>query len=233
MTHSICTACEAKSDIDSFNDSHLEQVRDLSKTIWTATDAFQQPNVEEIIERAVLIGVRDSDLLMALLQPALVEIGRCFEKGVLSVAQERAFSVFATEITERLIDKLPGDEKADQVDVVLACADGNQHQMGIRFLEHGLRERGVRCRSLRPGLPLANLLSLVEQSKPRVLGISVAMDNHLAFVETCRVALKATNIKLVVGGRAAQQVKAGVGMVFSNCLQTEEIFNGIEALLVD
>ena len=233
MTHSICIACEAKHDADSFDGHHLDKVQDLSKQIWTATHPFQQPNVQEVLERAALIGVRDSDLLIALLQPALVEIGRCFEKGGLSWEQEHAFSTFATEIAKRLIDKLPDDETTEQVDVVLACADGNQHQMGIRFLEHGLRERGVRCRSLGPGLPLADLLSLVEQSKARVLGISVALDSHLAFVETCRSALKAKNIKLAVGGLAAQQANADSEVVFSNRLQTEDVFTGIEALLID
>ncbi|MDZ7643427.1 MAG: B12-binding domain-containing protein [Woeseiaceae bacterium] len=99
-----------------------------------------------------------------MLQPTLYEIGRRFEAGEISVAEEHRVSQFVQASIDAVEARGAGTDAKPQV--LLATAPGNTHTIGTRFLAKALNEAGIpvevmlgACRRRDTGAPRAGSLS--------------------------------------------------------------------------
>ena len=148
-------------------------------------------------------GVPPRTLYMAVLGPALREVGSRWQQGLISVAQEHlataiVSSVMAT-VAPRLIEPPAIGRRA-----VLACTDGELHDVGLRMVGDFLEADGWEVLFLGALTPSDALQDLVGESKPDVVGLSTALTTHLTSAADSIAAIRQLDAPpfVMVGGRA-------------------------------
>ena len=147
------------------------------------------------------------DLYLEVLQPALYDVGRRWECGELSVAQEH----LATATTETLMVRLseglaaPGTPRRDRVAIV-ACVDGELHALGGRMVADFLAADGWKVLYLGAVTPAEDLADLAQQRGASVVALSAALTDRLDRVRTAVDALRRVDPPpfVIAGGQAFQ-----------------------------
>lgn len=121
-------------------------------------------------------------LILAVLRPALVEIGDGWAEGRVSVATEHLASHFVRQRLMLWLATAPAPRPL--APVVLACAPGEWHDIGLLMLGLLLARRGVPIAYLGQAVPLADLADFVATAHPSVV-VLVAMhaDSAAALVD--------------------------------------------------
>ncbi len=160
---------------------------------------------ERIVTQALSNGWSLADVYVLLLQHALYEVGRLWEHGQLSVAQEHV----CTAITQQIMTSLHGRlfQTAKTGKWLLATSiGGNFHSVGIRMLADIFELDGWHTSYLGADAPAQMILDRLASSPHDVLAISAALDAHVPSVAALIVALRGSplgrNLWIMVGGRA-------------------------------
>ncbi len=183
LTHGVCRKC-ANSGAAAAPDAgeKLRPLAEFFRKLRAEVRAGITSSADLWAGEAFRLGVKPQDLLMGILQPALYEIGRLWAGGAVTVAAEHRFSAFAEEMVGSVFAHYPElarGRQAAEPDVLLTCAEGNYHTLGIRFLEAGLLANGLKTYAVLPGLPAAETAALAARLRPVAVGISVAMEGQL------------------------------------------------------
>jgi len=142
----------------------------------------------------------------ASLGEALVELGRRWEAGEISIGEEHLASERLSRALARISGSLPLDPGAPRC--LLACAEGDDHTLGLSVAELCLREAGWATLWVGRGTPTAEVARMVRGGGVRMVALSAscASSDDLALRrqaravgEACRVA----GIHLVLGGSGA------------------------------
>jgi methanogenic corrinoid protein MtbC1 len=114
----------------------------------------------------------------ALVRPTMAEIGACWQRGDISVAEEHlATATMRTILAQRLPD-LPVEADQDRT-VLLACVEDNQHEFGLEMLADAYELAGWGSRYMGADVSTEALLAVVERWRPDVLALSLAMEMHV------------------------------------------------------
>ena len=208
LTHSICETCRPAIRTNTMDMDRARSRSELFHDLWDQARAFNHRAIPELLKRAVQLGLKNSDLLFGMAAPQLREIGRMFEGGILSVEAEHEFTAFMEAAIHccqvAVIQEEPPKDQTGGV--LLACADGNYHTLGVRMLRIALAERGVLTRVQYPSLPLGDMRNLIERYQPAVIGVSLGLPAQIVWLQ----ALKHT-IDLMVreGGLPSPVLVAG------------------------
>ncbi len=208
MTHGCCPDCEAKFDTFAKGiDPAVLSAKGHFQHLMRAGRSGNLSVIEAFIRSAKSDGLRNSDILVGLVQPALYEIGRLWQKGEVTVADEHRFTSFCVEIYSRLpsLPTPPGPAA-----ILLALAPDNRHDFGIHILKHLAEDKGVPCRLLPVGTPASEIVAAVLREKPALFGLSMAMSSSLADVSgllsLCSKA--APDMRLTIGGLFVRELPA-------------------------
>lgn len=133
--------------------------------------------------------------------PALQAIGEAWHRGEVTVAQEHALTA---KVRARLGRLLSDPRGAARGTVVLACAPGEQHDVGLLMLAVALRADGWRVEYLGPSTPAADALVFAEAIGAAAVCVSVTCETSLVQLrEELDVLPARRGPTLVVGGAAA------------------------------
>jgi methanogenic corrinoid protein MtbC1 len=149
-------------------------------------------------------GVDLRTLYLAVLQPALREVGRLWECGELTVAQEH----LATAITQTVMSRLAMDAPlpaAGGPTVLAACLDAERHAVGLRMLCDLLELEGWTAVYLGATVPARDLVQMIAERRPQALALSVSLPPHLLAVRQAISEVRSLGSPqpiVVVGGRA-------------------------------
>lgn len=157
-------------------------------------------------------GASPEALVLDVLAPAQREVGRRWEDGRWTVAQEHA----ATAATDTALGLLALDaEPAGDRRALVACVEGEWHSLPARMAAEIMRVRGWDVTFLGPSLPADDLARYVEAQRPHVVGLSCSMPVSLKgaarSVEACRrsgVPVLAGGTGFGPAGRYAQRIGA-------------------------
>ena len=139
------------------------------------------------------------------LHVCLYEIGRRWEMGTISVAHEHmAIAIVNRIMTSCFLDlELPLPNKGR---AVITAAPNDFHEVGARMVSDMLEINGWEVDYLGANTPHQELMQLLRQRKPYILGMSVVMPFNLSEVEAIihdvRSDTELKNIKIIVGGLA-------------------------------
>lgn len=173
VSHGICAACEASLDPRTLKPTESSLfAQKIFMSLFGAGRARRFDLAEELIQKAIDLNVRPSELFLGILQPSLYEIGARWEKGLITPAEEHAFSAWCEEVITRFSKRPPESAPAR---VLLTPVRGNTHFLGISFLRFYLEEHGISCRVLSSGLPDDELLEHCLREQPEFCGLSVSL----------------------------------------------------------
>lgn len=143
--------------------------------------------------------------------PAMRRIGSAWMDASASVASEH----FASQLLRREMASalgslpLPGEGPL----IVLACPEGEQHDLGLLALALLLRRAGRRVIYLGADVPAVDLLSVAAVTQASAICLSATSDSGVAsLVRTTRTILAARGPRLFVGGPATPEMELAPGM---------------------
>ena len=162
-----------------------------------ALERFDEPGAQEAFDRLLALVSLDA-LLRDFVIPYLADLGERCEAGSASVGQEH----FASNILRgRLLGLARGWGQGVGPLAVLACAPGEQHDLGLVSFGLALRARGWRIAYLGPDTPMGTLLETTDMLGPQLVVVSSTAPQRLA-----RARDELTGL-----GRAAPLALAGAG----------------------
>ena len=135
--------------------------------------------------------------------PALHEIGRLWEMGEISAVQEH----LATAISMRIMSAMYGGfvmGDAGKGKAVITAAPNEFHEVGARMISDQLEMDGWQVDYLGANSPAQDLLALLRQVPPFLLGFSIVVPFNIEAVRRIIEEIRADeilkNIKIMVGG---------------------------------
>ena len=175
---------------------------DLRRELEDALLAFDEPRAQTIVDSLLAATTLDT-VLSRVVVPYLHELGEGWERGELSVAQEH----FASSVLRgRLLGLARGWDRGLGPRVLLACAPGEQHDLGLICFGLALRERGWRIGYLGADTPIDSVASAALAFAPEFVVLSaVTAERFRAKANELPELAKTT--RLCLGGAGA----AGVG----------------------
>jgi methanogenic corrinoid protein MtbC1 len=145
-------------------------------------------------------GATIQELVLALLGPAQVEVGRQWEANQWSVADEHAATAISDAVLGALAWRIEAAE--NQGHVVVTCAEGEWHSLPARMAAEVLRVHGWQVTFLGASTPADHLRRLLAEVGAMGVVISCSVPIFLGGALRSVQAAQAEGIPVLVGGRA-------------------------------
>lgn len=179
----------------------------LRRELEDALLAFDEPRAQTIVDSLLAAATLDT-VLSKVVVPYLHELGEGWERGEVSVAQEH----FASGVLRgRLLGLGRGWDRGLGPRVLLACAPGEQHDLGLICFGLALRERGWRIGYLGADTPIDSVASAALAFAPQFVVLSaVTAERFRAKANELRELAKVTRLCLGGAGTTAGLVADAV-----------------------
>ena len=171
--------------------------RDLDASLSGFDEARAHAVLDELLRTAML-----DSILCDVLIPFLRELGERWERGEITVAQEH----FASSVLRgRLLGLARGWGRGIGPRVLLSCAPGERHDLGLIAFGLALRARGFRILYLGADTPIESVAQTARAVRPHVVVISAVSAER--FKEIARALRElATEYPVYLGGAGAAAV---------------------------
>lgn len=156
------------------------------------------------------------DTELHVIQPALYRIGEQWQANKVSVAQEHLATAIARSVmTAGLLRSLPPAPIGKKV--LLACIEGNNHDIGLRMVADAFSLAGWDVQYLGANVPTPALLQQAVDWHPDLVGLSVSFPQQLRVVREVIAQLTeragAARPPVIVGGLAINRFSQLAGVV--------------------
>ena len=166
--------------------------------LGAALEAFDEPEAQAIFDALLSIATLDA-LLSEVVMPYLHDLGDRWERGRLSVAQEH----FASNVLRgRLLGLARGWGRGAGPRALLACPEGERHDLGLIAFGLALRGRGWRIDYLGPDTPVESLEEAARRTGPSVIVLSAVRSEPLE-----QLAALATRYRVAIAGAGAANAR--------------------------
>jgi MerR family transcriptional regulator, light-induced transcriptional regulator len=186
----------------------------LSRNYLDAVRANDAAGAYRVASRALEQGMPLAELYQSVIAPAMYELGRLWEQGVITISDEH----LATALTFRVMAALrpsasgrAGVGHAPRPRAMLAAVEGEQHALGLRMAADLLEDSGFRTAYLGADVPTEALLGAVDSLSPDLLGLSATMPESGRRLKDTVASVHAVHpgLNLVVGGQAVTSPRVG------------------------
>ena len=144
-------------------------------------------------------------IYVEVLQPCLYEVGRLWESGNISVAQEHLSTAVVNRTMFQALAQCSAPQKT-KGKVVVSAAPNEFHEVGAHMVADLLLLDGWEIIYLGANMPQQDLLDLLCKETPFMLGIAAVLPFHLEYVHEIVAKIRSTselhNLKVMVGGLA-------------------------------
>ncbi len=176
----------------------------LASRYLAAQLASDQRECIRLIDEAIARGTKIQDLHLKVIQPCQREIGRLWEQKQISVAQEHLATAVTQLVIAHMYRHLARGASNGKL-VIIACVEGEHHDLGARVASDFLEMAGFDVRYLGASVPTESLLSMINQKRPDLVALSVTLVKLLpAFRDVVGVlhAKYGSVLPVLAGGRA-------------------------------
>lgn len=187
------------------SDSVLELGAGPARDYLRAAVSGRRDDAVKVVSDAMAEGVEVSAIMLEILQPAQLELGRLWEAGEISIAHEH-YTTAVTQLSLSLLyPRLLLNRTLIGRSVVLTGVGTETHELGIRMISDLLEQDGWNTDFLGTDVPHLDVVDRVAQHRADVLAISATMAGHLRHVRELVAALRADprcrHVRVLVGGR--------------------------------
>ncbi len=182
--------------------------------------------VRLVVEDGLGAGTKVTDLHAGVIQAAQREIGVLWQQNRVSIAQEHMASAIShlslAALFERAAHARPLGKK-----LVLACVEGELHDLPARIVADFLEIEGFDVRYLGANVPHDDLTRMIEAESPDLVGLSVTMSFNVPALRIAVARVRAvTDRPIFVGGHAtqwAQGVATELGVASAGTVPSEVV----------
>lgn len=143
------------------------------------------------------------DLYVELFQKSMYTVGELWERNEINVAREH----LVTSITEYLLSTtypyiFSGEQTAKKA--IISCTANEYHQLGGKMVADIFELHGWDAHFLGANTPPTELVNLIDEVKPDLVGLSLAVYFNLPSLKTALEAIRGDfqNLDVLVGGHA-------------------------------
>jgi MerR family transcriptional regulator, light-induced transcriptional regulator len=172
----------------------------LQAELRQALDRFDDARAQAALDALVRMLSFDT-VARGVILPFLRDLGDRWERGEASVAQEHFASVV---LRGRLLALARGWDRGGGPRAVLACAPGEQHELGLIVFGLVLREHGWRITYLGADTPLDTLAGAVRELSPAAV-VVISMDPAILDTRRAELAELACQTRLLLAGAGARE----------------------------
>ncbi|APR82704.1 Hypothetical protein A7982_08053 [Minicystis rosea] len=190
------------SEIRSFLDREAP-LGDLAHQYLSALFEGRRHDACSLVQASVEAGVPVREVYARVFQPCQYELGRLWQKSEISIAQEH----YCTAVTQLCMSQLSARaERGERTGrrLLSACAGGNLHEIGARFVSDFFEMAGWDTRYLGASTPADHLVREVVAWKVDVLAVSATLVSHVRaareIVEAVHAHPACRNVAVVLGG---------------------------------
>jgi DNA-binding transcriptional MerR regulator len=178
----------------------------LRGDLGCALEAFDEASGHRVLDVA-LDSFSVDGVMSDLLIPYLDDLGERWSRNEVTVAQEH----FASNlIRARLLALGRSWDAGYGPRALLACPEGELHDLGIVLFGVALARRGWRITFLGANTPLPTVISTAREVRPDAVVVAVTDPAHLAGAEP-HLASLARSYRLFLAGRGTDGIAAAVG----------------------
>lgn len=175
---------------------------ELSQKFLLAVLEARRPDAEQLIQEALDGGASVNDLHLQVIAPAQAEIGRMWQAGEASIAEEHLGSRIVEDVLAFLRSRMPRASQHGRR-VIVASVSGNLHDIGARMVSDHFEMAGWNALFLGADMPGGDLVGILKEFKAQLLALSVGLGLNLRataqMIETIREACP--GVSILVGGR--------------------------------
>jgi excisionase family DNA binding protein len=175
--------------------------------------AGDEPGAWELVESTLAGGASPIAVLLDLVAPVMVEVGRLWASGQITVADEHCASQVAARLVGRLGPRFdrPGRKRGA---VVVGAPPGEQHSLPVAIAVDVLRWAGFRVIDLGVDLPAEALAATVARSDVLAVALGVTTPGRPEAVAEAVQAIRrrAEGVAVVVGGAALGSAEAAAAI---------------------
>ncbi len=175
----------------------------IARRCLAALLRLDAPAARETLESAIAAGMPLARIYTGILPPLMREIGRLWQMNEISVAHEHYCSAAVQSILSGFQARIFGATARGGRSMLIACVEGEQHDLGARFVADVFELNGWRTTFLGANLPPRELVTLMKQPhcKPDLIVLSATMPAHIAKLASTIAAIRAgSNVPIMVGG---------------------------------
>ena len=125
----------------------------------------------QIVEDLIAQKVEIKDIYVDLFQRSMYHVGKMWEQGQLSIADEHIGSEITKSLMNKYTSKFMADKKVNKT-VLISCIDKEFHEIGARMASDVFELNGWRTYFLGACTPTREILKFIEIKKPDVVGLS-------------------------------------------------------------
>ncbi|HET9623836.1 MAG TPA: cobalamin-dependent protein [Kofleriaceae bacterium] len=167
--------------------------------------------VRLLVEDGLGAGSTVLDLQTYVIQAAQSEIGRLWQHNQVSIAQEHMASAISqlslAALFERATPAKPLGKK-----LLLACVEGELHDLPARIVADFLEIEGFDVRYLGADVPHGELVKMIDAERPALIGLSVTMSFNVPSLRTAVARVRqAGDRPIFIGGHATQWARGLAG----------------------
>lgn len=176
---------------------------DLYQTYFTSILDGDKRECLNIVKSLLDDDVKIQKLYTDLFQKSMYEVGELWELNKISVAKEH----LATTITESMLSAtypylfsgIQASKKA-----IITCTANEYHQLGGKMVADIFELHGWDAHFLGANTPEAELLELIDEIKPDLVGLSLAIYFNLPSLKNALDQIRSNyeNLDILVGGHA-------------------------------
>lgn len=161
------------------------------------------------LHQAITQNVTYSMLGTNVIQPAMYKVGNLWQTNQITVAEEHLASSITQNVLARSLAFVDYEAPNDRV-ALFSCVEGNHHQIGIRIVSDSFEIAGWDVTFLGANTPSGDIISMVRELRPELLGLSVALTQQLPTLKSLTDAIHkefgADRPFILVGGIATNQL---------------------------
>lgn len=171
------------------------------------------------------------DVYEKVIRNSLYEIGELWELNKISVATEHLASAIVESILNELYLTIMHNDNSKKR-VVVACAENEFHQIGIKMVNDVFEMNGWNSFFLGANTPTIELISFVEFINPYMLAISLSIYSHIPILERMiqKIRDDMPEMTILVGGQAFQRGGQDVIANYPNVVYLPDL-NSIDSFI--
>lgn len=138
----------------------------------------------ELVRSLAAQGKTLINLYEELFIPAQRKVGFLWHQGRISVVREHYITAATQAIISSLYADLFQSAESDRPLMFAACAEGELHEIGIRYIADYFQQAGWNTRYFGANVPAEDLLREIRAQRPALVALSVTLAVHLPDLES-------------------------------------------------
>jgi methanogenic corrinoid protein MtbC1 len=195
--------------------------------------ASDRSAAESVIDAALRDGQDGITIVDEVLAPAMRQVGRHWETGQASIADEHLATALAHNLLAQIYPSLVTAEPRSRGSVLLASVDGEQHLFGLRMIADVLEGSGFDVRNVAGPLPPEALAGAVRRHRPVLVGLADTMGGAGTLRRSVHAVQSADPLVPILLGGAGSEEAVGLAARCEVCPTARSALQAARRLLDD